>query len=189
MCRRRRVLSRTCEFAADCVYVCFLCSLCVCEWLNNLITLSCHQYQPPSCPPPLFRQSDLVEGRDKLFHRMCHRMRCDVDGCCMKIERDLTLTLPLLLLLQLLLSERLELNVDTVGMGNLINMCRRRRVLLRTCEFAGDCVFSFVFVCLCVVQQSDYYFVSSSHRHAVHAVVCCCCNCCSDEVLYGMWVQ
>jgi hypothetical protein len=42
----------------------------------------------------------------------------------MKIERDLTLTLtlPLLLLLQLLLSERLELNVDTVGMGNLINM-------------------------------------------------------------------
>jgi hypothetical protein len=84
----------------------------------------------------------------------------------MKIERDLTLTLTFLpLLLQLLLSERLELNVDTVGMGNLINMCRRRRVLLRTCEFAGDCAFSFVFVCLCMVQQSDYYFVSNSHRH------------------------
>jgi hypothetical protein len=42
------------------------------------------------------------------------------------------------LLLQLLLSERLELNVDTVGIGNLINMRRCRRVLLRTCEFAGD---------------------------------------------------
>jgi hypothetical protein len=52
----------------------------------------------------------------------------------MKIERNLTL----LRQLQLFLYEHLKLNMDTVGMESLIDMCRRRRVLLRTCEFAGD---------------------------------------------------
>ena len=160
MCRRRRVLSRTCEFAGDCVFVCFHCSLYVhgsTIWLLFRVINISHRHVLHHSFGSLFWLKGGINCSIECA------TGCDVDVCCMKIERDLTLPL-----LQLLLSERLELNVDTVGMGNLINMCRRRRVLLRTCEFAGDCV-CFVCVCLCMVQKSDYYFVSNSHRYVIHA--------------------